>query len=240
MRVVSGFLWMLVCLCFLGAGAVYPSEVFALDFRNASASARHETANKREQDIRSLPLTARFANPIPELKKRSDTVLARRWAMTRARVRAEADWLRSCEIGACRDQRAEAWLNLVGKVKSVSRVKQPALVQKLVFGRVRYLKDRTTDDHWANPLSTLLQGTGDCEDHVLLKRTVLTAAGYPEAGTRLLILVTASGAGHMALEVDADIPLVLDNRYRLPRTVRSLRGDKVAAVATEQGLFSLK
>ncbi len=242
MRVSFGFQPVLVLLCILGAsvGALLPSQVHAFEFRFAAGIGKHVAPNGQGQVAGSRLVPVHYSQPDRELKRSSGTVLARRWAMTRARVQAEADWLQSCEKGACRDWRAATWRKLVSRVEAVPQAVQPALVQEIVNGNIRYLRDEATDDHWANPLSTLLRGAGDCEDHVLLKRAVLTAAGYRETDTRLLILETASGAGHMALEVDADTILVLDNRYRSPRTERSLAGDRVAAIATDRGYFSIR
>lgn len=230
---------MLALLC-LGSGAWSLSDAVAFEFRTTSAAARQAVEIAPDTNTGPFPVSFRFGNSVSELKQRSDTVLARRWAMTRTRVQQETGWLRSCEKGACRDPRAQAWQKLVAQVKSVPPRQQPAFVQKLVFRSVRYVPDRPTDDHWANPLSTLLQGAGDCEDHVLLKRALLAAAGYPVADMQLLILETASGAGHMALGVKAGTLLVLDNRHRYPETPLSLRGDRIAAIAMDAGYFQVR
>ncbi len=171
---------------------------------------------------------------------RLDTPLARRWARARHRLQAESDWLASCARGACRDPRAARWHKTVALVRAAPFASRPALAQRLVTRAIRYLPDRPTDDHWATPLATLLRGAGDCEDHVLLKRALLIAAGYDEAETRILILRTASGGGHMVLQVGGKTPLILDNRYRYPVSPKTLTGDRIAAVAVNQGYFSVR
>ncbi|MCV0427665.1 MAG: hypothetical protein K5905_19595, partial [Roseibium sp.] len=55
-----------------------------------------------------------------ELKPRLDTPLARRWAMARTRLNAEADWLNSCRSGACRDPRADTWFKTVSLIRSTT------------------------------------------------------------------------------------------------------------------------
>ncbi len=170
---------------------------------------------------------------------RLDSALARRWAHARARIRSEADWLNSCDRGACRDPRAEIWARTVAIVRDASFHTRPAVAQQLFNRNIRYAADRRTDDHWATPLQTLLRGAGDCEDHVLLKRAVLMSSGYQETATKLLILETADGIGHMVLHVDGRHPIILDNRFRRPVSSAALKGDRLAAVAADSGYFSV-
>ncbi|MET1412346.1 transglutaminase-like cysteine peptidase [Roseibium sp. HPY-6] len=208
-----------------------------MEFKRAAEIAHHIPQTILETGREPVIKASLQADGGQEFIRRSDTVLARRWAMTRARLDAEAMWLNSCTRGACRDPRAAIWSKVVAHVKSVRSAQQPALVQKLFSGSIRYVRDSEADDHWANPLSTLLQGAGDCEDHVLLKRAVLISAGYRAADMKLLILQTASGTGHMALEVETGQTLILDNRYRYPMSERGMQGDTLAAVATVRGFY---
>ena len=176
-----------------------------------------------------------------DFERRSDTALARRWGMSRPRVEAETDWLTSCATGACRDRRVEPWMKAVAVLKEAPRKSRPALVQTLLSRRVDYVSDRAIDDHWANPLATLLSGAGDCEDHALLKRAMLMAAGYSDAEVPLLVLETAKGQGHMTLLVARkDLMLVLDNRFRAAMPLSFLRSDKVVAVASGAGYFVVR
>jgi predicted transglutaminase-like cysteine proteinase len=76
------------------------------------------------------------------------------------------------------------------------------------------------DDHWASPLETLQQGTGDCEDYAIAKYFSLLAIGMPAAQLRLVyVRLQVGGAGgasqpHMVLAYYAHAtaePLILDN-----------------------------
>ncbi|MES0880941.1 transglutaminase-like cysteine peptidase [Roseibium sp. SCP14] len=158
--------------------------------------------------------------------------------MTRTRLEAEKNWLNSCETGACRDPRANIWHRAVSLVRVSPSHSRPALVQQLISRGIRYVRDAARDDHWATPLSTLLRKAGDCEDHVLLKQAILEAAGSEPSASRLLILKTAQGEGHMVLQILGDRPVILDNRFRYPVDARHLGQDRVAAVVTGDGYFA--
>ena len=154
-----------------------------------------------------------FLSMKKEATRRLDTVLARRWAFANQRLQTEMDWLVSCDVGACRDPRAIAWRKMTDVIRSVPHRSRPALAHQLISRKIRYIADQQSDDHWASPLATLFRGAGDCEDHAVLKRALLLAAGYQEADLQLLILETAAGSGHVALHVDDGRSLILDNRY---------------------------
>nr|WP_319383806.1 transglutaminase-like cysteine peptidase [uncultured Roseibium sp.] len=187
-------------------------------------------------NVQPVPLAASLARL--DFNRRSDTTLARRWGMSRPRLEAEADWLASCSRGACRDTRVEPWMTAVALIRAVPRISRPARVQALLSRRIHYVSDRAIDDHWANPLATLLGRAGDCEDHALLKRALLMAAGYGDAEVPLLVLETAEGQGHMALLVaQPDHALILDNRFRTPLRLGSLGNDRIVAVASGAGYF---
>ncbi|MES0812344.1 transglutaminase-like cysteine peptidase [Roseibium sp. SCPC15] len=218
-------------------GAVLPSSL------HASEQVRSINPDNAKQISFPSPypevvpiLVSPDTNPL-ELTARSDTVLARRWAMTRARLEAEKNWLNSCQRGACRDIRANIWHKVVSLVRESPSQARPARVQQLISRGIRYVRDAARDDHWATPLSTLLRKAGDCEDHVLLKRAVLEAAGSEPTASRLLILKTARGEGHMVLQILGDRPVILDNRFRYPIDARRLGQDRVAAVVTDDGYF---
>ncbi|WP_299472389.1 transglutaminase-like cysteine peptidase [uncultured Roseibium sp.] len=219
-------------------GTVLPAK--SVEFKRAADVALQLTWSAPETGRKPVIKASVQADAGQEMIHSSNTVLARRWAMTRARLEAEAAWLNSCARGACRDPRAATWSNVVALVKSVRPLQRPALVQSLFSSTIEYVNDSAGDDHWANPLSTLLLGAGDCEDHVLLKRAVLISAGYREADMQLLILHTASGTGHMALQVKAGQTLVLDNRYRYPVSERTMTGDTLAAIATDRGYYLVR
>lgn len=219
------------------AGLTSAGAAAAAEFSRAANAGRHFqfTVAPGRPDPQ-LKQTA-FSSDVSGFEKRSDTVLARRWSRARARLAAEAGWLSSCGHGACRDRRAAVWQRAVARVKSSPRHGQPALVQAVLSQRLRYVRDSALDDHWANPLATLLSGAGDCEDHVLLKRALLVAAGYREDTLRLIVLETAQGQGHMVLQITGDQSFVLDNRSRYPVPAEALKDDRVVAVATGAGFF---
>ena len=193
-------------------------------------------------EIGRVQKTAFPGSPASEIKlqPRLDTPLARRWAMTKSRVREEAGWLNSCTLGACRDPRAAAWQRTVDLVRATAPMSRPALVQQIVSRNIRYVGDRSGDDHWASPLTTLLRRAGDCEDHVLLKQAILTAAGFASTQTWLLILETSTGGGHMVLQVLGSRPVILDNRYRYPITPDRLQDNRVAGLVTDRTFYVVK
>ncbi len=88
MRVSFGFQPVLVLLCILGAsvGALLPSQVHAFEFRFAAGIGKHVAPNGQRQVAGSRLVPVHYSQPDRELKRSSGTVLARRWAMTRARV----------------------------------------------------------------------------------------------------------------------------------------------------------
>ncbi|MBO6757612.1 MAG: transglutaminase-like cysteine peptidase [Roseibium sp.] len=186
-----------------------------------------------EQGAKSTPFYGRMVSAAPRL----DTALARRWAMARDRIDAETAWLASCRQGACRDPRATRWHSAVEAIKSTAPQSRLAFVQNVFSRQFQYVEDPAVHDHWATPLSTFLARAGDCEDHAILKRALLQAAGVPETDMRLVILQTRDGSGHVVLHVSGFAKPVLDNRYRRPVSRAHLTGDRIAAIATDDGYF---
>ncbi|WP_422037050.1 transglutaminase-like cysteine peptidase [Roseibium sp.] len=236
MRYGSGFRrglagWFFFCLVFT-AGAQASERTRLADI---SRTISHNGQGVRAH-VQPVPLAASHAGL--DFNRRSDTTLARRWSLSKPRLEAEADWLASCSRGACRDTRVEPWMTAVALIRAVPRISRPARVQAFLSRRIHYVSDRVIDDHWANPLATLLSRAGDCEDHALLKRAMLMAAGFSDAEVPLLVLETAEGQGHMTLLVaQADHALVLDNRFRRPVRLASLGKDRIVAVASGAGYF---
>ncbi|MEM9632397.1 MAG: transglutaminase-like cysteine peptidase [Pseudomonadota bacterium] len=224
-------------LAALVSGAVMQSSALAFEQMRSTIP---ETVHRTASTSTFQPQPSDLANSSTRqngLKARSNTVLARRWSMARPRLEAEKNWLRSCEKGACRDPRADTWHKAVSLVRASPSQSRPARVQQLISRGIRYVRDKATDDHWATPLSTLLRKAGDCEDHVLLKRAILEAAGTEPTDTRLLILKTAQGEGHMVLQVLGNRQVILDNRFRYPVDAKHLGQDRIAAVVSGDGFF---
>lgn len=243
MRYGSGLRRGLAVLLFssLAVAAGARADVQASEEKRLTDIVRVLPEHGKEIRAAAVPGTIIVSHSAPDFKRRSDTALARRWGLSRPRVEAEADWLTSCVRGACRDARVEPWMKAVALIRAASRENRPALVQTLLSRRISYVSDRAIDDHWANPLATLHRRAGDCEDHALLKRAMLMAAGYGDAEVPLLVLETAKGHGHMALLVArTDHLLVLDNRFRAPVLLGALGRDRIVAVATGAGYFAAR
>ena len=94
---------------------------------------------------------------------------------------------------------AKAWTDLVR-------------VNKWVNERIKPLTDL---EHWglAEKWSYPDDGYGDCEDYVLLKRRMLTDAGWPREALLITVVREANGNGHAVLTVKTDKgEFVLDNQ----------------------------
>ncbi|WP_375568826.1 transglutaminase-like cysteine peptidase [Ahrensia marina] len=134
------------------------------------------------------------------------------------------------ERAIAREERSEsrAWRAAVERVR---RAEDPIReAQRLVHHNVRFRWDRPGRDHWQTPLATLSRGAGDCEDHAILKRALLLEAGVDAEDVSLLFLRTASGTGHVIVQVDtASGTRIMDNRTTAQRIGRLLPGDQVLA-----------
>lgn len=243
MRYGSGLgkgLAVLFFFCLVSSAGVL-SDAQASQLKRLADVTRIISDSDEDTGAETLQVSFASGHSASEFKRRTDTALARRWGMSRPRVEAETEWLASCASGACRDRRVEPWSKAVAVLRAAPRKNRPALVQKLLSRRIDYVGDKAIDDHWANPLATLLSRAGDCEDHALLKRAMLMAAGYSDAEVPLLVLETAKGQGHMTLLVAREgHVLVLDNRFRAPVPLGSLTNDKVVALASGAGYFVAK
>lgn len=87
-------------------------------------------------------------------------------------------------------------------------------VNSLVNSQVTYVSDK--GDYWQTPEETLRLRTGDCEDYVILKRSLLI---YP---SRILVVYPRGDSRsiqHAILEVFfSDTSVYLDNLYDYPLT----------------------
>lgn len=134
------------------------------------------------------------------------------------------------EIEIAREDRgaSSAWEAAVAGVRAASDPVREA--QRLVYQNIRFRWDTPGQDHWQTPLETLARGAGDCEDHAVLKRELLLEAGVDADNVSLLFLRTASGTGHVVVQVEtASGVRILDNRTRALRIGRLLPGDRVLA-----------
>jgi len=126
-------------------------------------------------------------------------------------TRAPTGWMKFCAENAeeCRpapDQARDVTL-------TPALLQQLYEINKFANDRVTWTSDAElygTTERWAYPLDR-----GDCEDIVLLKRRLLTKAGWP-AGALLITTVEERGAGrgrHAVLTVRSDRgEMILDNQ----------------------------
>ncbi|MFN3171416.1 MAG: transglutaminase-like cysteine peptidase [Hyphomicrobiales bacterium] len=134
------------------------------------------------------------------------------------------------ERAIAREDRSEsrAWRAALDRVRDADDPIREA--QRLVHHNVRFRWDQPGRDHWQTPLATLTRGAGDCEDHAILKRALLLEAGVDGDDISLLFLRTASGAGHVIVQVEtASGTRIMDNRTTAQRIGRLLPGDQVLA-----------
>lgn len=125
-------------------------------------------------------------------------------------------------------ERSRAWSAAVDRVRDAADPLREA--QRLVHHSIRFRWDQPGRDHWQTPLETLARGAGDCEDHAILKRELLIAAGVDPESVSLLFLRTARGMGHVIVEVQTETGTrILDNRTSAQRIGRLLPGDQVLA-----------
>lgn len=67
-----------------------------------------------------------------------------------------------------------------------------------------------TAEYWTYP-----QGSGDCEDYVLLKRRMLAERGWPIEALLITVVIDEAGDGHAVLTVVTDHgDFVLDNKHQ--------------------------
>jgi len=77
------------------------------------------------------------------------------------------------------------------------------------------VKPMTDMDHWGviEKWSLPTDGYGDCEDYVLLKRKMLTDAGWPREALLITVVRDKKGEGHAVLTVKSDKgEFILDNQ----------------------------
>jgi predicted transglutaminase-like cysteine proteinase len=85
-------------------------------------------------------------------------------------------------------------------------------INNLVNHRIKPMTDM---DHWgvAEKWSYPDDGYGDCEDYVLLKRKMLSEAGWPLSALLITVVRDQNGDGHAVLTVKTDKgEFVLDNQ----------------------------
>jgi predicted transglutaminase-like cysteine proteinase len=90
-------------------------------------------------------------------------------------------------------------------------------VNRNVNAAVAPVSDRDNygvEERWAYPV----QGRGDCEDYVLLKRRLLIEAGFPRQSLLITVVREANGDGHAVLTLTTTSgDWVLDNKRQAVR-----------------------
>lgn len=231
----------LACAALLGVAAA------PLAFQsNAHAQAIAAAPLVLNQSIRPVALSNGYVN----IRDRLATMRAARTGatVTRASLSSTEDGLAPADVRArwesslnarlARLERAitredrdgsTAWARAVERVRNAADPVREA--QRLVHHAVNFRWDRPGRDHWQTPLETLARGAGDCEDHAILKRALLLEAGVNAEDVSLLFLRTASGAGHVIVQVETENGTrIMDNRTTAQRIGRLLPGDQVLAV----------
>ena len=114
-------------------------------------------------------------------------------------------------IGGSLAEQAGPWSELLGEANRVARGNPFVMVNSWVNWHVRYREE--AGDNWADALTTLRRGYGDCEDFVLAKVALLSALGVSSDDMFLVLLRDARGADHAVLAVRrAGGFYILDNR----------------------------
>ncbi|WP_319533555.1 transglutaminase-like cysteine peptidase [uncultured Cohaesibacter sp.] len=92
----------------------------------------------------------------------------------------------------------ENWAQLISINSHVNQSIKPVTDQELY----------STEELWTYP-----GAAGDCEDYALLKRRLLSNAGWPETALLITVVKEANGNGHAVLTVRTDRgDLILDNQ----------------------------
>jgi predicted transglutaminase-like cysteine proteinase len=127
-----------------------------------------------------------------------------------ASARAPIGWVEFCNENAreCDSKPTEA-RDVVLTQKSW---KDLARINKWVNDQIRPMTDL---EHWGvvERWSYPDDGYGDCEDYVLLKRRMLTQAGWPRQALLITVVRDIKGEGHAVLTVKTDKgEFILDNQ----------------------------
>ena len=107
---------------------------------------------------------------------------------------------------------AGPWTELLGQAQQVTGGHPLEMVNMWVNWHVRY-QDDGPDDQWADALSTLRRGYGDCEDFALAKMALLSELGVSPDAMFLILLKDRRNVDHAVLAVrDNGAFYILDNR----------------------------
>jgi len=104
------------------------------------------------------------------------------------------------------------WSELLAQANEVTGGNPLDMVNTWVNWHVRY-QDDAGQDEWADALSTLERGAGDCEDFAMTKMALLSALGVPADDMFLVVLRDRRNSDHAVLAVRRNGRFyILDNR----------------------------
>lgn len=104
------------------------------------------------------------------------------------------------------------WSELLDQANAASDGNPLGMVNQWVNWHVRYQDDAGRDE-WADALSTLERGAGDCEDIAVTKMALLSALGVPSDQMFLVLLRDHRNFDHAVLAVRREGAFyILDNR----------------------------
>ena len=104
------------------------------------------------------------------------------------------------------------WSEMLAQANEVTGGNPLDMVNTWVNWHVRY-QDDAGPDEWADALSTLERGAGDCEDFAMTKMALLSALGIPEDDMFLVLLRDRGNSDHAVLAVRRNGGFyILDNR----------------------------
>ena len=108
--------------------------------------------------------------------------------------------------------RSGAWTEMLDQANEVTGGDPLGMVNMWVNWHVRY-QDDAGPDEWADALSTLQRGAGDCEDFAVTKMALLSALGIPSDDMFLVLLRDRGRMEHAVLAVRRGEEFyILDNR----------------------------
>jgi predicted transglutaminase-like cysteine proteinase len=104
------------------------------------------------------------------------------------------------------------WSEMLAQANEVTGGNPLEMVNTWVNWHVRYQDDAGADE-WADALSTLERGAGDCEDFAMTKMALLSALGIPADDMFLVLLRDRRNSEHAVLAVRRNGGFyILDNR----------------------------
>ena len=211
------------------------SSTQAIALTNGFVSVRDRLSvarTERNAALASFTASSVLVNPVAprNVRQRWFAMLSTRLARLEREILEEQDRLSRCDKENCAAENdKKAWHAAVERVRQADDPIRE--VQRFVHHTIRYRWDSPEKDHWQTPLETLARGQGDCEDHAILKRAFLVAAGVEERKISLVFIRTARGLGHVIVQVETEQGTrILDNRTNAQRIGRLLPGDEILAI----------